>query len=328
MSLLADAGAPATADAGSQVATTPATTTAPVAATTTQAAPDAGATTQTAQSTPSSWYSQLVKDPATGEINPAAWESLPPELQAYKATFSQSKNMNGLMMQMANLASLAGKKGLAPLPDGASEQAKTERAALLRQINRTPEKIEDYGVKKPDDIPDELWNPDLANSVLGEMHKLGASPEMVKAIFEADRKSTLTAIESQKAAKAEWAASEGKVLKDTFGADFDKKVDLAKRGARTLGLDPADPLFGNSKLVIAMAKFAESISEDKLVSGDSDQSGGGSDRAKAEDIINNPQNPLHAAYRSNGAHPMYEHANKEVHKFMANAVAAGARIKR
>lgn len=321
MSLLADAGTSATAatgDAGTQAAAATATTT---AQTTTQQSGDSStaATTQTAQTTPSSWYSQLVKDPATGEINPAAWDALPPELQAYKPTFAQSKNMNGLMMQMANLASLAGKKGLAPLPEGASEQAKTERAALLRQINRTPEKIEDYGVKKPDDIPDELWNPELANTVLGEMHKLGASPEMVKAVFEADRASTIKAIEAHKAAKAEFVAAEGKVLKETFGADFDRKIDLAKRGARTLGLDPNDPLFGNSKLVIAMAKYAESISEDKLVSGDSQQTNGGSDKARAMDIINNAGNSLHKAYHD-PSDPMHEQAKSQVNTLMAAGV--------
>jgi hypothetical protein len=281
--------------------------------------------TTTAQTAPSvtttenkSWYSQLLKDQATGEINPAAWDALPPELQAYKATFSQSKNMNGLMMQMANLASLAGKKGLAPLPEGASDQAKTERAALLRQINQTPEKPEGYNIKKPDDIPDALWNPDLANGVLASMHELGASPEMVKAVFEADRKSTLAALAQHEAQKVEQAAAEKAVLKETFGNDFDKKIDLAKRGARTLGLDPADPLFDNSKLVIAMAKFAESISEDKLVSGDSQQTGGGSDKVRAMDVINNSANPLHAAYHD-PSNPMHEQAKNQVNTLMQAA---------
>lgn len=326
MSLIADAGTTANAgagDAGTQqaAATTAATTTTTQQAGTTTAATQTAQTAATVTTSDKPWFTGLLKD--NGELDHSVWDKAPAEFQAYKGVFSQSKNLNALLMQTANLASLAGKKGLAPLPEGASQQAKDERAALLRQINRTPEKIEDYGIKKPDDIPEGLWNPELANVVLGALHKHAASPEMVKDIFEADRQSTLAAIAKQQAEHEAWKASEAKALKDTFGADFDKKVDLARRGAKTLGLDPNDPLFGNSKLVIAMAKFAESISEDKLVSGEGQQQGGGSDKVRAMDIINNSANPLHKAYHD-PSDPMHEQAKSQVNTLMA----AGAKGRR
>jgi hypothetical protein len=101
-------------------------------------------------------------------------------------------------------------------------------------------------------------------------------------------------------------------INQAFGADRDKKLALAQRGARTLGLDVNDPSIGNNpKVIIAMARMAELISEDKLVTGASEANAGLSDKAKAEDVIYNKANPLNAAYHDPN-HPMHSTAVQQV----------------
>lgn len=321
MSLLADAGT-SSGDAGTQQAAATTATT----ATTQQAGTGTTTTQQTQTATTSTttdkpWFSQWFNE--KGEFGEKSWDGLPAEFQAYKDSFKQHKNLNSFLMQHVNLQSLAGKKGLAPLPEGASQQAKDERAALLRQINRTPEKIEDYGIKKPDDIPDALWDSELANVVLGALHKHAASPEMVRDIFEADRQSTLAAIARDNAAKEEFKASQLNELRELWkGPEYDKNMDLAIRAAKTAGIDPyKSSVFSTAEGIKMAAFYGSHISEDRLVSGDSQQHGGGSDKVRAMDIINNSANPLHVAYHD-PSNPMHEQAKSQVNTLMASASKA------
>lgn len=282
--------------------------------------PASNATQEAAQATPqaaqavntpvdSPWYSGLYND--KGEINSSSFEKMPEELKPYKDVFSQSKSINGLFMQMANLASLAGKKGLAPLPDGASEQAKADRAALMRQINSVPEKPELYGVKRPDDYPEQMWDDKYAGEVLSVLHKHHASPALVKELFGKEMeygKGLLAQRQAEsEAAAAKYQEDQIKLLKDTWKSpeEYAKMTDLANRAFRTVGLDPDDPAFNNAAAVKMAAFFGSRMSEDKLVSSDTSvQQGGGDNLTKALDIINNKDNPSYVAYHDN-THPLH-----------------------
>jgi hypothetical protein len=59
--------------------------------------------------------------------------------------------------------------------------------------------------------------------------------------------------------------------------------------------------------VNALYKIAKSLGEDNLPSHSSDPSAGMTDRQKALDIINNPQNPHHKAYMDPN-HPQHDEA--------------------
>lgn len=89
---------------------------------------------------------------------------------------------------------------------------------------------------------------------------------------------------------------------------------MATRAARTLGLDINDPVFRSAKVVVAMAKVGEMVSEDRLVSGDGGSSLGQGDRQKALDIVNNANNPLHKAYHQ-ADHPQHAQALEQVASF-------------
>lgn len=231
-----------------------------------------------------------------GKLNHAAFDRLPDHLKPHVETFKKYQTVEALLGGMGNLANLAGKKALAPLPANAPAELKAERQALMRQLNGTPEKAEGYGVKKPANIPPEMWDDAYVNDIVGVLHKHNASPDLVRELLTVDSKHATSRIDRNGQTEAQAYAKEETALREAFGPRFNEKVDLAIRGARTLGLDPNDPIFRNHKVVVAMSRFAEMVSEDKLVSGDEKGGSGLSDRQKARDIVMNPANPLHAAY--------------------------------
>lgn len=251
---------------------------------------------------------------ATGKIDKAKLDGLPAHLKPYKDTFAKYDTADALFTGMGNLIQLAGKKGLEALPPDASPEAKAERAGLLRKLNNTPEKPDGYGITKPADFPDAHWNSEYVNGVLGIMHKHGASPELVQELVKLDTDHARGIGAKVEAAQAQAFAKEQTTLKETFGSEFGAKVDLATRAARTLGLDVNDPIFRSAKVVIAMAKVGEMVSEDRLVSGEGANSMGQGDRQKAQDIVNNPSNPLHKAYHQVD-HPQHAQALEQVTTF-------------
>lgn len=285
------------------------------------AAPSAAPSTQTQQTSQvdTPWYTGFYND--KGEINSGAYEKLPEELKPYKDTFSQSKSINGLLMQMANLASLAGKKGLAPLPEGASEQARNERAALMRQINSVPEKPELYGVKRPDDYPEQMWDDAHANDMLSLLHKHHASPALVKELFGKETEYGKSIMQRKQAedegAEQKYQEEQIAALKETWKnpEEYARMTDLAARAIRTAGLDPGDPMFNNASAIKMAAHFGSKISEDKLVASDTSvQQGSANNLNRALDIINNKDNPMFAAYHDN-THALHRQAYEAVETF-------------
>lgn len=215
--------------------------------------------------------------------------------------------MEALLGGLQNASNLAGKKALAPLPPDATPEAKAERAKLMSQLNNVPEKPEGYGFKRPEAIPETHWSQEYADGIAGILHKHQVSPEAAKELMAFDQahagKMISTLQQNQQAAQQ----AEQKALRDEWGADYGKQIDLAVRGAKSLGMDPNDPVFNSSKVVKMMAKFASMVSEDRLVSGETSANAGMDDRSKALDILNNPANPLHKAYH-NPEHPQHAEA--------------------
>jgi len=317
------ASAPAGGDAVSSLISAP-----PTSAPTTPPASTPPASASTPLSAPppipaqvaggEAWYVGLYD--ASGKLNTAKFDALPAHLKAHKDTFSKYQTVEALLGGFANVSSLAGKKALAPLPPDASPEAKAERAKVMAQLNNVPEKPEGYGFKRPDNIPEEMWNGDYVNGVAAILHKHQVSPEAAKELMAFDESHGLKIGEQSKAAVAQAEAAEAKALKDAWGADYAKNIDLAVRGARTLGFEPNDPVFKSSKVVQMVAKFASMISEDRLVSGETTANAGMDDRAKGLDIMKNPNNPLYQAYH-NPSHPQHAQAVETKSRFTQSWLA-------
>lgn len=257
-----------------------------------------------------------------GNFTEKEWASnLPEDLQPYSNTFSKYKSINELMHGFGNLSRMATGKGLQPLPPNASDQLKQEFAEQMRKANGVPENPSDYGVSRPEEVPEELWNEDRASKFAEVLHKHHAPPELVKELFALNTADTLAAIqdaETRAQVKVEESVQE---LQKEWGDEFEANKMKARRGAATLGLDPDnDPVFEHPGFVKAMVKLTNMVSEDRLVSGDDDSSSGQSDLQKALDIMQNPSNPLHAAFHD-PKHPQHDFAVKQRSMFNARYAA-------
>lgn len=251
------------------------------------------------------WYVGLYD--STGKLNPAKFDSLPAHLKGHKDTFAKYQTVEALLGGMSNLAQLAGKKALAPLPPDASPEAKAERAKLMGQLNNVPEKPEGYGIKRPDAIPEDQWSQPYADGIAAILHKHQVSPEAAKELFEFDMQQAQERGQVTEQQAAANHAAQINILKEEFGQDFGKNIDLAVRAAKTAGVDPTSPIFANAEVVKLAAKFGAMVSESQLVNGETSANTGMNDRDKALDIINNEANPLHKAYHDTN-HPQHAQA--------------------
>jgi hypothetical protein len=271
------------------------------------------------------WISQ------DGRLNPEAYERLPADIKPAAETFKKYGTVEDLARSHWHLTQLIGKKGLLPLPSDASEQAKTEFNARLREILKVPAKPEDYGIAKPDDIPPEAWDDAYAKNMASILHKHNAPPELVNELVAASAQSAKGQLTSVNVAQLKQRETSAKVLQETWGQEMPKKLMLARQGMKQLGLDPNDPIIGNrADVIMAAAKFTESVAEGRLIAGDeSGLEGYQADSQKAQAIIFDKGNPLHEAYH-NPRDPRHSFAVKTVADLNENAfrlqrMAAGAR---
>jgi hypothetical protein len=256
-----------------------------------------------------------------GKIDKSVYDRLPDHLKPHADLFKRYDKDEDILGALAHQASLVGKKGLMPLPPGASDKDKAEFNARIREIMRVPEKPEGYGLKRPENVPAELWNDDYAKGVSEIAHKHNVSPDALSELAKFDSE---FAVKSHGASQAQIQKQldEGKAaLQSEWAGDFGKNVSLAARAARTAGLDPeTHPAFRNADVVKAFAKFGAMVSSDSLVSGEGAGNTGGDDTQKALDIINNKANPLNAAYW-NDQDPQHTHAKSQVEAFNRRALA-------
>lgn len=245
------------------------------------------------QQTPAAWDFRSALDD-TGAFKQGWHESLPDDLKPYSGSLAKYPNAAELLRGLGNAQKLIGQRPQElkpPGPDATPEQ----KAAWFKTIG-VPEKPEEYGLKKPDNLPEGVpWSDEDAAAFQAKAHELGLTPAQVQAIaaFDLERATKATAkgqgeitayIEGQKTAlKAEW------------GEKFEANRDKALATAQILGLDPNDAEIGNSaKMIKALHAASQLMSEDKFVS--SDKAGTGMSRAdQAEDMARNKLNPWHNA---------------------------------
>lgn len=253
-------------------------------------------------------------------LNHKALERLPDHLKPLRATLERQKSFDDVLTAMHTTQSLAGKKALAPLPADSPAPVLAERKALLDQINGVPATPKDYGVVRPNEIPESQWNPKLAEGFSNWAHKNSIAPTAMKELLNMQ----LGTVKEQLAAQANYEkgywANEQKTFEATVQTQnmpIDKANALVQKGVVALGLDPENAqtkifLQGATARLMAM-KHAIAIGEDHVVTGEGGDANKGQDHAAmAKDIQSNPQNPLHAQYW-----------NKEG-KFSASTQAAAA----
>jgi len=215
------------------------------------------------------------------------------DFKADKGTLSQFKDLNGLLKTVASQQKLLGKKADAvfiPSEDATPE----EKATFLKKLG-LPDSPDVYATK-PKDLPKDFeWDEGLAKEFNKIAHESGILPhQMEKIISRFAQVEMGRASDTAAAAKAAFEA-EKKELSEAWGDRYSTNEATATRMAQSVGLPLDTKQWTQSKMVIALARAAELISDDKLVpmvSGATQQPG----KMRGRDIITNQANPLYAAY--------------------------------
>ena len=279
----------------------------------------------TASAVKEPYYKTLIN--ADGTLNHKALDNLPDHLAALKPTLARQKSLDDVFTVMGNQQTLVGKKALGPLPPNATPEMVAERKGLLDSINGVPKDPKDYGIIKPENISNELWNDGLAKGAAEIAHKYSAPPAMLKDLVALQTAELQKQLLAQQDYERAFFAKQQDNLVQTLKLEnipLTKAQELAERGAQKLGLDLQNPdiqtLMKNSNVFLMAMRHALSTSEDKFVSGEAKSSLGGDPAALAKDATSNKSNPLYAPYWD-AQHPQNKMAKETVNQWRKLAAA-------
>jgi hypothetical protein len=257
-----------------------------------------------------------------GTINQANLENLPEELVPFKDIFKKYPAIDGIFGALGNAQTLIGKKGLMPLPADASDEVKAEHHERLREVLGVPEKAEGYAIQKPDNVPDEVWDPEAIKEAQVIAHKHNLPPEGMRELVQWDADRALKLAEAQEAEVQKGITESKAAMEAEFGADTERRRLQAQALANKVGIDIHDSVLGNrGDIIIGLAKVAALLGEDKIGLPEGAGSGNESPGAQARDIIMNSDNPLHEAYHGTN-HPNHKAALAKVTELNKLASAA------
>lgn len=240
-------------------------------------------------------------------LNREALEKLPESAKPIRSMLEKYPNEEALYGGIKNLQYLASQKSLQKLSPDADDIQKHQHAQMVKEYFGVPDHPDGYGVTKPEEIPDEIWDAEGTNELLGLLHQHNASPELVRALAEHQVnsiKAQLDSIPDQEKARIDSVNQE---LQGAFGNELPKVAETALKGLRALGVEV--PESGNlaelkisyTDIVKAGQRMTELISEDVVSRGAGRDASGmtaGSYRDQAIAIKTDPSNPFYSDFVS------------------------------
>lgn len=184
------------------------------------------------------------------------------------------------------------------------EGATPEQVAAFRSLAGVPETAEGYELKAPDKLPDGVqWDDASAKRFSDVAHKYHVPKAAMQALMAEQVKIESERVQSAVAEQAGKIQKDLDALRNEWGTDTQARLGTVKtvfgKLAAQTGLDPKSPegiALQNSpgfvKMLYAMSKF---MTEDSLPAGVKSQTVMGG-RERANDIINNPDNPYYKKY--------------------------------
>lgn len=267
---------------------------------------------------------------ADGTLNAAAYDRLPEDIRYLKDDLSKYKSAEELIRGIANKNTMAGKKGLIPLPDSAPPEVKAERKALLDSINGVPKEVKDYGIARPPDLPENQWNQPLADGFAKWAHENSVSPAAAKKLVAVQMEAVKGQLAEQANYEKKFFDDQAKAFTDqirTENIPADRANSLAERGAVALGLDLKNPqhetLLKNASVKLMAMRHALATGEDSFVKGDG-KGGEGDPMALASDAAHNKANPLYEPLHNPG-HPQHRMAKEKVDGWWRAAAATATK---
>lgn len=166
----------------------------------------------------------------------------------------------------ANLEKLVGVAKVALPPKDAKPE---EWEAFYGQIGR-PDKPDAYDLKRPDAIPEPVYNVELERDFRAAAHKAGLTAQQAASLHQWWTGNV--ASQQQRAQAGGGAATDQQIeveLRKEFGAAYDQRIELAKRAARQFGaepevLDALEAKVGGAALIKMFARIGVATAEDTL----------------------------------------------------------------
>lgn len=251
-----------------------------------------------------SWANGWMKP--DGSLDHKVFEKAPDDLKPLAKDFERFKTWDDFAKSYKAKNELLGKKGLIePLSDKATDAEKADHLAMLRKVNGAPDKPEGYGLQRPQEIPEGLWNTDLAKTVSDLAFKHCASPALVQDLAKAQVEAYKKDAEAVKQQEAAWMEGQDKLIREAAGKeglDYAKARELAERAGRRWGVDSKSDLMKNATAFMLLTRLGRLMKEDSFVTGDVSDIGAAGrmsadQSAKAAiDIMTNKSNADYAAY--------------------------------
>ena len=218
-------------------------------------------------------------------------------------------SLESLVKGHQNLQTILGRKTDIPGDNSAPE----EWDKFYQRLGR-PEKPDGYGIKKPDDIPSELWDAKRVADFTAVAHKAGLTAKQVQELIGYEAGTMKAMLADQKARSEAAKHNTEESLRKEWGVVYDKKMSGAIRMAEML--DPSlvqDATLANHPgFIKAMAKMAAMVSEGPMAGARNvDPSGAQSARQRLDAIRGNPQDPYF-----NKSHPNHQMRVMEVTQLM------------
>ena len=250
------------------------------------------------------WFKGWVRD--DGTLDNTALERLPAHLSPLRETWGRQKTIDDIGVTTAHFQTLAAKKALAPLAADAPEAARLERKAHLDSLNGVPKEAKEYGLTRPESVPERAWDAAYVDKVAGWAHKHSVPPTAMKELLN---DVVATQVKGQLESQANAESAFWNEQQQNFDAiikreniSSEKAAGLVEKGAIALGLDMTSDrtkvlLKGTDARLMAL-RHAIAIGEDSFVKGDAPDQPDRDPFKVAKDIQNNPANPEYAVYHN------------------------------
>ncbi len=140
--------------------------------------------------------------------------------------------------------------------------------AVMRKLG-APEEAKDYALAPPQGAPKGWYREDAADSFRTLAHKANLTPVQARVLHDGWVGGLLETEQQQMAATARTHAQLDQELRADWGADYDRKLELARRAALHFSgaeeLDALEASIGSPTLVRLFARIGEHFDEDTLV---------------------------------------------------------------
>jgi hypothetical protein len=185
-----------------------------------------------------------------------------------------------------------GQKGVLIPGENATDE---DRNVFFKALGR-PDKPEDYGFKKPENLPTGVsYNEDRVNKFAKVFHELGVSKTTAQKLLDTYNNDIIEEVANQQKMVDEFKANSVKELKKEWGSNFEKNISKANAAVKLFGGKDFTDLLKNTGLdahpimVKVFEKIADRIGEASLIDGYVETQRPALTRNKLEQMMKDPR---------------------------------------